>query len=66
VRDRLYIRSDEAVDQVIIHDISGKIRIQTALPDGEVNIRNLSAGLYFVRIRTTSGETVRKIIVSNY
>jgi hypothetical protein len=64
VRDILFIRSDAAIEQVIVHDISGKIRKETTAPGQEVSVRDLSDGLYFVRIKTTSGATVRKIVVS--
>jgi hypothetical protein len=58
----LYIRSAATVEQVIIHDLSGRMLKQVAAPNGEVNVSDLKKGVYLVRIKTADGETVRKMV----
>jgi hypothetical protein len=62
VRDVLHVQSLEAVEQVSICDISGKILKQTAAPDREVRVSDLEAGVYLVKIKTAAGEVTRKIM----
>jgi hypothetical protein len=64
-RDVLYIRSAVAIEQVVIRDLSGQqVKRFTAPVDREIDVSDLSPGVYLVGITTTYGETIRKIVIS--
>ncbi len=50
--------------KIEIVDVQGKVRLTSpAGKDGNLDISNLAAGVYFVRIETTRGQQVSKLIV---
>ncbi|WP_040247160.1 T9SS type A sorting domain-containing protein [Psychroserpens mesophilus] len=62
----IYLKSEQAIEQISIYDISGR-NIQDIAVIGNKNemmisTEDFSAGTYFVNIKTTQSETVRKII----
>jgi len=58
----LRVMSDELrVTSVEVFDIYGRKQKAESRKQNEINISNLAAGLYFVRITTEMGEIIRKI-----
>jgi hypothetical protein len=63
VRNVLRWQSSVAVEQIRIYNLSGQQVKYVASPGTQVNVSDLPAGLYFVRIITADGnETLQKII----
>jgi len=60
----LYIESAEMVEQVSIYDISGRMLQQTNNPSTSIDVSGLANGIYLVKVKTTQGETVKKIVIS--
>ena len=62
----LHVTSDALhVTNVEIFDVYGKKQSHTSRVtsnENTINIAHLSAGLYFVKIRTEAGEVVKKVI----
>ena len=89
----LYIQSSEAVEQVSVYDINGRMlnniviarsadkergsttwhpsyEVREHRPTGDnpptnIDISTLANGIYLVKVRTTVGETVKKIVISD-
>ncbi|MFH2143936.1 MAG: T9SS type A sorting domain-containing protein [Bacteroidota bacterium] len=64
VKDILYIKHNNPENgeyQVIITDISGKNIYNGA--ENEIDIRNYSKGIYFVKVITNNGINVQKVVV---
>ncbi len=64
VSDRLYIETDAVIEEVIVYDIFGRCKITEAQRHKDtksLDISDLSNGIYFVKIRTADGETVKRI-----
>lgn len=49
--------------EVIIFDILGKKVLQSTLSSKELNVSNLSPGVYIIRINTADASATRKLIV---
>jgi hypothetical protein len=62
VQDVLYVQSSVVVEQLSIHNLSGKMLKQITAPGQEVSVSDLAKGAYLVRITTAAGEVVRKIV----
>jgi hypothetical protein len=60
----LKIESGELrIENVFIYDVLGKIqKIEGCKSENTIDISHLSAGMYFVKIRTEAGEAVRKVL----
>jgi uncharacterized repeat protein (TIGR01451 family) len=67
VKDRLIIKTKEAIESIKIYDISGKfIKEETSLETGntiEISTSALTTGTYFMKIETKSGALVVKKLV---
>ena len=51
------------IESVAIYDVFGKIqKIENLKMENTIDISHLSAGVYFVKIRTEAGEIVRKVV----
>lgn len=62
--DKIYIISKLALDkEVEIFDVLGKRILQTTLTSKELNIGNLNAGVYIIKIREGEASATRKLIV---
>ncbi|MCB0804964.1 MAG: T9SS type A sorting domain-containing protein [Bacteroidales bacterium] len=61
----LKVNSNEVVSQVKILNRSGQVvkDLQTYSPTSEIDISDLTAGLYFVNVMTNQGAEVKKLIV---
>ncbi|MFE3867307.1 T9SS type A sorting domain-containing protein [Flavobacterium sp. LS2P90] len=61
---KVYITSKNDSDkEVIIFDILGKKVLQTMLSSRELNISNLSPGVYIIKINEDDATATRKLIV---
>jgi hypothetical protein len=61
---KVYITSKNDADkEVIIFDILGKKVLQTMLSSRELNISNLSPGVYIIKINEDEATATRKLIV---
>ena len=64
VNDRLYIETDVEVEEVVVYDVYGRQQQLSAIscqPSG-IDVSGLNSGVYFVKVVTSEGETVKKII----
>lgn len=61
---KIYITSKSAEDkEVIIFDVLGKKVLQATLTTKELNIGNLSPGVYIIKIKEGDATATRKLIV---
>src|SRR5262245_35690625 len=62
--EKIYIVSKLALDkEVEIFDVLGKRILQTTVSSKELNIGNLNAGVYIIKIREGEASATRKLIV---
>ena len=65
VNDRLYIETEEEVEEVVVFDIFGRRQV-TEIPslqgDVTVDVVDLNSGVYFVKVVTENGEMVKRFI----
>lgn len=62
--DRVYITSKSAQSkEVEIYDVLGKKILHTTITGKELNISNLTAGVYIIKIREGDATATRKLIV---
>ena len=63
--DRLYIKAETEIVEVTVYDVYGRHQV-TETPSHQektsVNVSNLNAGIYFVKINTKNGEIVKRFI----
>ena len=63
--DRLFIVTEVEIEEVIVYDIYGRHQV-TETPSHQdmtsVNVSNLNAGIYFVKINTNQGEVIKRFI----
>ena len=65
VNDRLYIVTEDEVENVVVYDIYGRLQVTvTASHQGNltIDVENLKSGIYFVKINTEKGNIVKRII----
>ena len=61
---KVYITSKNDLDkEVIIFDVLGKKALQTTISSRELNISNLSPGVYIIKINEAESTATRKLIV---
>jgi hypothetical protein len=61
---KVYITSKNDVEKdIIIFDVLGKKVIQTTINSRELNISNLSPGVYIIKINEGDASATRKLIV---
>jgi hypothetical protein len=56
VRSRVYVRSDVPVERVLIYTPGGRLVKVLVSPGREMDVSDLSQGLYFVRLFTVAGQ----------
>jgi type IX secretion system substrate protein len=62
--DKIYIVSKLSLEKEIeIFDVLGKRILQTTISSKELNIGNLNAGVYIIKIREGESSATRKLIV---
>ena len=65
VNDRLYIATEDEVENVVVYDIYGRHQVtETPRHQGNltIDLENLKSGIYFVKINTEKGNIVKRII----
>jgi len=61
---KVYITSKNDHDkEIIIFDVLGKKALQTSISSKELNISNLSPGVYIIKINEGDASATRKLIV---
>ena len=61
---KVYITSKNDLDkEIIIFDVLGKKVLQTTISSKELNISNLSPGVYIIKINEGDATATRKLIV---
>ena len=61
---KIYITSKNDLDKEIsIFDVLGKKVLQTSMSSKELNIANLSPGVYIIKINEAESTATRKLIV---
>lgn len=61
---KVFITSKNDLDkEIIIFDVLGKKVLQTAMSSKELNISNLSPGVYIIKITEAESTATRKLIV---
>ena len=61
---KIYITSKSSLDkEITIFDVLGKKVLQTVLTTKELNISNLSPGVYIIKIKENEATATRKLIV---
>ena len=66
VNDRLYIETEVEVEEVVVYTITGVVVGQQTTVNGQqpssIDVSNLKSGVYFVKVVTSEGEVVKRII----
>ena len=64
VNDRLYIVTEEEVEDVVVYDIYGRHQQLSTVScqPSVIDVENLKSGIYFVKINTDKGNIVKRII----
>lgn len=61
---KVYITSKNDLDkEIIIFDVLGKKVLQTTLSSKELNVSNLTSGVYIIKINEGDASATRKLIV---
>lgn len=61
---KVYISSKNDLDkQIIIFDVLGKKVLQTMISSRELNVSNLTPGVYIIKINENEASATRKLIV---
>lgn len=56
------VKENNKVETVKIFDVSGKLMKDVAYNNGTINIAEFTSGIYFIKIKTTKGDYLGKII----
>ena len=66
VNDKLYIETEVEVEEVVVYTITGVFVGQQTTDNGQqtssIDVSNLKSGVYFVKIVTSEGETVKRFV----
>ena len=64
VNDKLYIEAEMEVEEVVVYDVFGRQQKLSAISGQQsvVDVTNLNSGIYFVKVVTENGETVRRFV----
>ena len=62
VNDKLYIATEVEVEEVVVCDIYGRQQVYKTTSQQVVDLTNLNRGIYFVNIKTSVGNVVKKIV----
>jgi len=61
---KVYISTKNDLDkEIIIFDVLGKKVLQTTLSSKELNVSNLSSGVYIIKINEKEASATRKLII---
>jgi hypothetical protein len=66
VNDRLYIEVETEVEEVVVYDVYGRVQnlrnSETQKLRNSIDLSDLKAGIYFVKINTNEGNIVKRFI----
>ena len=66
VNDMLFVESDMNVEEVSIYNVNGQLatvnRQQVSSTEIAIDVEDLTSGVYFIKIKTENGETVKRFI----
>ena len=64
VNDRVYIETEVEVEEVVVYDIYGRRQELSAIScqPSAFDVSNLKSGVYFVKVVTSEGETVKRFV----
>ena len=65
VKDMLYVETETEIKEIIIYDVYGRHQVtKTSSHQGDlsIDVSNLNSGVYFVKIKTDSGDVVRRFV----
>jgi hypothetical protein len=62
VIDNLYLKSDITIEQVTIYDLTGRAVKQVQQPGLSIDLTDLASGFYLLKVKTSQGETMQKLI----
>lgn len=66
IHDYLYVVSEDAIKSINFYDINGRLLNNISLNhnqfEKEIHVANLLSGIYFIRIISIKGETLKKLI----
>ena len=66
VNDRLYIEAETEIEEVVVYDVYGRVQnlrnSETQKLRNSIDVTNLNSGIYFVKVVTANGETVKRFI----
>ena len=61
---KVYISTKNDLDkEIIIFDVLGKKALQTTISSRELNVSNLSSGVYIIKINEKEASATRKLII---
>jgi hypothetical protein len=61
---KIYITSKSSLDkEITIFDVLGKKVLQTVMNSKELNVSNLSPGVYIIKIKENEATATRKLII---
>jgi len=63
-KQRLNIVAEQAIDEVLIFDLSGKLQIHYKQPNNYVDVESLKSGMYIIEIQTNGQKERLKIVKS--
>jgi len=65
-RDIVYLQSNELIKEIRVFDMTGKLVYSedTEVDNTEISLSGIEPGMYFVRIYTESGITIRKLQIA--
>ena len=63
---QIQIQSEEVIDELTIHDITGKVLLRTAKPSSNetVDVSGLTSGLYIIQVRVGHKISVEKLSIN--
>ena len=66
VNDKLYIESESEIKEVVVYDVYGRVQnlrnSETQQLSNSIDVTDLNSGVYFVKVVTENGETVKRIL----
>jgi hypothetical protein len=62
VVDYLYLKSDIAIEKVIVYDLTGRVIRQINQPANSIDLSDLSSGFYLLQVNTTEGASTQRFI----
>ena len=66
VNDKIYIETEVEVEEVVVYTITGVVAGHQSMVNGQqstvIDVTSLNSGIYFVKVVTSEGEIVKRIV----